>query len=326
MISVILCHHKGDFIYKAVHSIQSSINVEFEILVITSDDSLAIQGISGCFVINNYGGPAEKRNVGARLAKGEYLAFFDDDVEIEPDCLEKLMSYDMTYGKLYNMEHRNRFDEAGGYLTRTGFIWSRAGQNDIDFGQYDKGDYILSGKSASCMIRTDIFNDVGGFDEDFWILGEETDLAWRVWLHGHYVRFVPGAVAYHAFNTRFKPATEYYTSKRVHYNGCRNYITMLIKNMEAKNLWRILPIHISIWVTSSIAMMLSGKLGQGWNILKGLGYVLINFRNILRKRKEVQNRRVRTDDELWPFIYRSHAPRGYYWNRFFRYIRIGLHG
>lgn len=331
-VSAILCHHRGAFIYKAVESIKSSIGVTFEIIVVTSDDELASNGIRGCLVINNYGGPAEKRNVGARLAKGEYLAFFDDDVEIEPNCLMNFLSFitlddghGFHFGKIYNMEHRNRFDEAGGYLTSTGFIWSRAGQNDVDRGQYDSYQRIFAGKSASCIIDADTFNRVGGFDEDFWILGEESDLAWRVWLYGGQVYFNHTALAYHAFNTRFKPAREFYTSKRVHYNGCRNYITMLIKNLEARNLWRILPFHIFVWVASGIAMIITGKFGQGLNILKGLGYVVRNLPMILEKRRNVQDKRQRTDEELWPYIFRN-APKGYYKQRFLRYLSIGLHG
>ena len=332
-VSVIVCHHKGDFIYKFVNSVKSSINVTYEIIVVTSDDELALNGIPGCLVVNNYGGPAEKRNVGARLSRAPYLAFFDDDVEIEEYCivqqvwiLKRNSNYAMTYGKLYNMEYRNKFDEAGGYLTKTGFLWSRAGQNEVDKGQYDIYEDILSGKSASCIIDSETFFRVGGFDEDFWILGEETDLAWRVWLSGKKVCWVPFSVAYHAFNTKFKPATEYYTSKRVHYNGCRNYITMLIKNLEARNLWKILPVHILIWFIVATAMLFTGKCKQGFNIIAALMSVCKDIRGVLRKRKEIQEKRVRSDRELWPYIFRASPPRGYYLNRVKRYLKIGLHG
>ncbi len=330
-VSIIVCHHKGDFIYKFVESIKRSFGVIYEIIVITSDDNLASSGISGCLVFNGPSLPAEKRNIGAKLAKGEYLAFFDDDVEVTPDCLLQLKegfflhNTGMVYGKIWNMEHRDRLDEAGGYLTNTGFIWSRAGQNDIDSGQYDRSEYIFSGKSASCMIRKNVFNLVMGFDEDFGILGEESDLSWRVWLYGYRVLYYPKATAYHAFNTSMKPANDYYTSSRVQYNGCRNYITMLIKNLETHNLWRILPIHLLAWVTAGLLMFLTGKFTQGANIFKGLIYPIRNIGLILRKRRKVQNNRVIRDKELFIYIYKLPS-RSYYWQRFSRYIQIGLHG
>lgn len=339
-ISCIVCHHTGDLLNGFIESVRKSESVNYEIIVMTSNEELSLKGIKGCLVFHHIGLPAAKRNAGARIARGKYLAFFDDDVTIDPLCLYHLkeplalienMSYPphinpvMSYGRLWNMERRNRFDEAGGYLTWSGFIWSRAGQNEIDVGQYSKDEYIFAGKSASCMIRKDVFKKVGGFDEDFGILGEESDLSWRVWLYGYMVLYTPQATGYHAFNTKFKPKEKHYTVERVFKNGCRNYITMLIKNLGTKNLWRILPIHVCIWFFAGLAMILTLKIRQGLNIWSGIWYVITNYRSILAKRRVVQQRRNVIDDYIWPSIYRE-TPRGYYRQRFLRYITLGLHG
>lgn len=331
-ISVVTCHHTGEFLFGFLDSIFKStfgFNVDFEVIVITSDEELAMKGIKNCLVVHNTGLPAEKRNIGARLAKGKYLAFFDDDVEVSPDCLWQLkqglrQTIGMTYGKLWNMEHQNRFDEAGGFMTWTGFIWSRAGQNDIDSGQFDMEEYILAGKSASCMVKKDVFNKVGGFDESFGILGEETDLSWRIWLSGKCVLFMPLATGYHAFNTKFKPREKHYTSSRVHYNGCRNYLTMLIKNLGKEHLW-IVPIHALIWTFVGFAMIITLKIRQGVNILRGLWYVLSHLKEILKKRGQIQSTRITDEHTLWKVIYSS-TPRGYYKTRLLRYLTLGLHG
>lgn len=328
-VSIIVCHHKGDFIYKFVESVKKSDFSDYEIIVVTSDDLLL--SIPGCIMLRHYGMPAAKRNAGAKIALGEYFGFFDDDVEIAPDCLEHLLyaikepPTGMVYGKLHKADEPNRFDEAGGFLTSSGFIWSRAGQNIIDSGQFDSHAPIFAGKSASCIVKKDVFEKVSGFDEDFEILGEESDLSWRIWLAGYKVMFNPYATGVHYFNTKWKPAKDYYTSKRVHYNGCRNYITMLIKNLETKNLWKILPIHVSIWFFAGCAMIGTGKIAQGMNIFGGLWYVIRNLRTVLTKRSIVQKRRCIGDEKLWPSIYRV-PPRGYYWGRLKRYVSIGLHG
>lgn len=328
-VSCVICHHTGTLLFGCLESVFKSKDVTYEVIVMTSNEELAMKGIKGCLVIHHTGMPAEKRNAGVRVAKGKYIAFFDDDVTIDPLCLYHLKdglgpSIGMTYGRLWNMEHRNRFDEAGGYLTWTGFIWSRAGQNDIDKGQYSKDEYVLAGKSASCMVKKDIFQKVGGFDEDFGILGEETDLSWRIWLMGKMVLYCPQATGWHAFNTKFKPPEKYYTSSRVHFNGCRNYLTMLIKNLGKEHLW-IIPIHTVIWFIAGLAMIGTLKIRQGVNILKGIKYVLTHLKEILEKRGQTQHIRVKDDEELWPSIYRK-TPRGYAIKRFLRYLRIGLHG
>ena len=327
-ISVIVCHHKGDFIYKFVESVKKSVDVSYEIIVMSSDENVYGNGIPGCIVFNGPPMPAEKRNMGARIARGNYLAFFDDDVEISPTCLLELYTncgFSMVYGKLHKADERNRFDEAGGYLTSTGFLWSRAGQNDLDEGQFDTQETILAGKSASCMIHRTLFKKVGGFDEDFEILGEETDLSWRVWLNGGKVYFVPSATGIHYFNTKFKPVSKYYTNERVYFNGCRNYITMLIKNLEWRNLSWILPQHILIWVIAGFLMLLRGRLKSGLNIFRGLWYIVRNLGMILEKRRKVQSSRAKSDGECWTHIYRR-PPKGYYIQRFTKYITGSLHG
>ena len=326
--SVVICHHIGNLVDKCLKSVARSNNIELETIVVTDEPKRAFNANS---MIRSKAMPAEKRNIGSREATGNFIAYLDDDVEVSKDALRVLLNYckkpgvGMVFGKLHNMEHTDRFDEAGGYLTWNGFIWSRAGQNDIDVGQYDVTEPVFAGKSALCMIRKDVLYEVEGFDEDFEILGEETDLAWRVWLRGYKVLYVPEANGLHAFNTKFKPAHIYYTSKRVHVNGCRNYTTMLIKNLSTFNLWIIVPIHVICWLIAGLSMILVGKFTQGFNIFKGLFQALLWLPNTLRKRKEIQRSRSVTDRAIWPHIFRS-APRGYYLKRLGRYLQIQLHG
>lgn len=328
-ISVVVCHHTGDLLNGFIESVTKSESVSYEVIVMTSDEKLAEVGIKNTLTFHHTGLPAAKRNAGARIARGKYLAFFDDDVTIDPLCLYHLKDgikddTAMTYGKLWNMEHHNRFDEAGSFLTSTGFLWSRAGQNDIDKGQFNQDEYILAGKSASCMVLKDVFKKVGRFDEDFGILGEETDLSWRIWLSGKRVLYVPNSTGYHAFNTKFKPMEKHYTNRRVYYNGCRNYITMLIKNLGREHLW-IVPLHATIWFGAGIVMVCTGKLRQGINILTGLFSIMATLSLILTKRRRIQESRRIDESDLWPLIHRA-TPRGYYRQRFIRYITLGLHG
>ena len=328
-VSVVICHHTGDLLFPMLDSLFKSRNVNFEVIVLTSNEGLAMKGIKGCIVMHSLAMPAEKRNIGVRLSKGRYIAFFDDDVVIDPLCLYHLKNglglyVGMTYGKLWNMEHRNRFDEAGGYLTWTGFIWSRAGQNDLDEGQYDKDEFVLAGKSASCMVKKEVFNKAGGFDESFGILGEETDLSWRIWLKGYTIMYTPKATGYHAFNTKFKPKEKHYTNSRVFFNGSRNYITMLIKNLGKEHLW-IVPIHMTIWFSVACVMLLTLKVSQGLHIMKGLWYVVVNIRSILTKRQKVQETRKVNESDLWKKVYRK-TPGRYWRTRFLRYVTLGLHG
>lgn len=328
-LGVVICHHTGDLVNQCVNSVLESVGVDYTVTIVTSDMKLFEKGINGCKMVYNVGMPATKRNEAAAFMNEKYLVFMDDDVIVKPDALREL--YDavrkphvgMVFGKLFNAEHKNRLDEAGGYLTPTGFIWSRAEQNIKD--KFFREEAIFAGKSALCIISKRVFWEVGGFDDDFGILGEESDLAWRVWHSARTVLFKPTAIGYHFFNTKYKPVDKYYTSERVQYNGCRNYITMLLKNLGKENLWKIVPIHTAIWISAGLAMLITGKLKQGWNILRGVMYVIKNYKVIMRKRKVVQSQRLAGDKVIFPFIFRK-TRWGYYWQRFLRYVRIGIHG
>ena len=334
LVSVILCHHTGDFVQPCIDSIEKSLGLDWEIIVVTSVlASKRNYEFKGAKTIFFYGGPSEKRNIGAKHANGKYLFFLDDDTEVEPDFLLHMKNaldqpgVGMAYGKTLNMERRNMLDNAGSYLTWTGFLWAREESGIEDKGQFDDPEDIFAGKGAAMALRRDTFDKVGGFDPVYEILAEETDISWKVWFIGERVVWVPKAVLFHAFNTKFKPWSYYYTSKRVYYNGARNYVLMLCKFLEVKNLLRILPIHIPVWLFAGLGMILTGKWEAGLLIWKGILYHLnpINILDTIKRRSEVQKLRTKSDSQLAPFIMRSPSLM-FYIKRLIHYVQTGRHG
>lgn len=333
--SVILCHHKGEiFVPNCIKSLRKSKGVKIEIIIVTSSDFSKRPLFEADSILFSREGPSEKRNIGASQAKGDYLFFLDDDTEVEPDFILNMVkaldqpNVGMAYGKTYNMERRRMLDNAGSYLTWTGFLWAREESGQVeDKGQFDEPEEIFAGKGAAMALRRDSFDMVGGFDPIYEILAEETDISWKIWFIGEKVMWVPDAVLYHAFNTKFKPWNYYYTNKRVYYNGCRNYILMLLKFMEWKNLIRILPFHMMVWFMAGFGMILSGKWEAGILIWKGILYHFnpINILNTLKRRKKTQDLRTLSDKELFKTI--MIQPKfSFYWKRFFHYIQTGRHG
>ena len=324
MISCIICHHTGVFIHKCVESIRKSIGVQYEIIVITSNVHLKVDNAK-VYYFNE--GPAGKRNLGACYARGDYLAFFDDDTIIMPYCLQemqRLVECGMVYSKLLTMG-TNRFDDAGSHLGGWGFLIERS-KNVEDTGQFNYYQSILAGKSASCMIKRNIFERIGGFDTSFFMFGEETDLSWRVWLAGFKVFFMPYAVTYHAFNTPLKDVKQFYSQKTIHYHGCKNYITMLIKNLEWKNLIWILPKHLLVWVLVGFIFILKLEFQKAGYTFRGIGYNFWHFRAILRKKCYLNAHiRIKKDKEIAQYIFLA-TPFSYYINRFITYIAKGRSG
>jgi GT2 family glycosyltransferase len=332
-VTAIICHHKGTLVDKAIESLQNQREVNVDIIVVTTGqenvDRLK-EKYPLIFVLDVEGGPAKKRNVGVHFARSELIAFFDDDIVAFPyavfymcQSLER-ESVGAVFGRLMNMEYTNRFDEAGSFLTWSGFLYARCESGIEDKGQFDKECPILAGKSASMMVKRSVFLNVGGFDELYGILGEETDLAWRIWLRGHSVMWCPKSRTLHAFNTRFKPA-DFYTPARVYLNGCRNYLMMLVADLEIKNLIIPFLVQTLVWVSAAVGFFITGKFEASKNIFKGLYGFIKNLRATMRKRFVVQRMRVISDRDLLPLV--SHNPSiTYYLKRFVHYIYTGRHG
>jgi len=329
-VSCILCHHKGEELIKnSIESLLSQKNVEVEIIVASSVPGANFEGTRTIYV---EGGPAHKRNVAFRFAQHNLVAFFDDDIRAYPTAvyemakvLEERPDVGMVFGKLLKMDNIKRLDEAGSFLTPSGFLWARAESNKIDTGEFNEIEPILSGKSASCMIKRRVFIESGMFDMTYEILGEETDLSWRVWLCGYKVLFVPKSITLHAFDTKFKPK-DFYVPKRVYFNGCRNYLTMLYTNLGKKRWIFPIMIQLMVWSLSALGMFLTGRREASVYILKGMFYFFRNIKTIWKKRKLIQWKiRKISDKELMPIILKNVGFR-YYLVRFYRYIKLGLHG
>lgn len=336
-VSVIIVNHNGiEFVGACLRSVLDSEYKDFEVVFVdngSTDGSLhQVKKAFGNdprlrFVENRSSvGPAVGRNRGAKVAKGEYLIFLDNDTQVDKnwigeltEVLERDSSIGAGQAKLLRWGTDKLYDCAGDYLGPMGFLIERS-RGAKDTGQFDYVADILSAKSAASIIRRGLFEKIGGFDEDFYMYLEETDLSWRVWLSGFRVVFVPSAVVYHAFNTPKKDFRRYYPKYVVRYYGCRNYISTLIKNLEFINLIRFLTLHISCWILLAVFFFLKGNPGDTFYILKGIGWNILNAGLLFKKRRYVNRyiRRARDESILQRVTDKKRA--GYYLGKAFAYL------
>ncbi len=336
LVSVIIVNHNGiEFVDACLKSVLNSEYKNFEIIFVdngSTDGSLgyvkkAFGNESRLRFVENRSsvGPAVGRNNGSKIAKGEYLIFLDNDTKVTAgwitglvEALEKDTSIGAAQAKLLRMD-TDLYDCAGDYLGPLGFLIERS-RGQADKGQLDFTADILSAKSAASIIRKDLFDRIGGFDVDYYMYLEETDLSWRVWLAGFRVLFVPRAIVYHAFNTPKKDFKRYYPKYIVRYYGCRNYITTLIKNLECINLIKFLILHVACWFLLSIFFFLKGNPKDSFYILKGIGWNILNIGSLCEKRNHnnLYIRKVRDKYILDKIMERNKA--GYYLGKAFAYL------
>lgn len=319
---IIVSYNAEKFIGKCLKSVEKSRFKDFEVIVVDngSKDGSAkiISKYCHYFVRNDTNlGSCEARNQGARVARGKYLIFFDCDTEVDINCIseyvkafEKYPDVGAMHGKSLNMEFRDKFDSTGELFDQFGFLSDRAG-GVKDRGQFDFVADIASGKACSYAIRADLFKKIGRYDKDFFFFVEEPDLDMRVWLLGKRVIFLPSAVCWHAFNTRFKNSLNYYSRYLVRYYGPRNYILMLLKNFSWGRLLRMLPLQILALLSLAVLFIIRGKFKDGYYILRGISWNLTNWSYLMKKRAVVQRMRM-VDDNNLDFLFKKGSMSAYF--------------
>lgn len=321
-LSIIIVNYNGkEYVDKCIKSILESHASSFEIIVSdngSQDRSVEYlknkynQSLDKIFFVGldkNYG-PSRARNEGVKIARGKYLCFLDNDTEVEKEWFnevklefEKDEKIGIVQCKLLLSKERNKLDYVGEYIGQNGFLVQRAQTGEVDHGQYDQKVEILAAKSAGMFIRKKVFERIGGFDSDYFIYVEETDLGWRCWLMGYRVVFIPKSIVYHEFGTSTLILGKNKNNYNAKFHGCKNYILTLVKNLGLVSLLRILPLHIFLWIGLAwYALIIKREWKVFYWIHKGIVWNAINIKRNIYKRRIIQKRREINDDNLFKII------------------------
>lgn len=214
----------------------------------------------------NYGF-AEGYNKALEQLEHPYALLLNSDVEVTEGWLKPLLDYMESHPntaacqpKIRAQRHPSAFEHAGaagGYMDSLGYPFCRGRIMDVveeDNGQYDQVAQVFWATGAALMVRTDVYQQMGGLDGRFFAHMEEIDLCWRMRCRGWKLVCVPQSVVYHVGG-----ATLNKSNPRKTYLNFRNNLLMIYKNASEKSLKTILRWRTWLDMTAMIQMLLTGK-------------------------------------------------------------------
>ena len=211
LVSIIIpVYNQFDYTYKCISSIVNTVtDIPYEIIIgddMSTDNTKEIEKYFTNIRVNKNEsdhGFLMNCNRAARLAKGKYILFLNNDTQVQKNWLSslvKLIEGDEKIGMVGSklVYPDGTLQEAGGIIWSDASGWNYGhGKNPElpEFNYVKEADYI---SGASIMIRASLWNEIGGFDERYKpAYFEDSDLAFEVRKHGYKVMYQPESVVVH---------------------------------------------------------------------------------------------------------------------------------
>ncbi len=211
LVSIIIpVYNQFQYTYYCLKSIlKNSYDVSYEIIIaddVSDDLTVNIYEVAeNITVVRNEENLRFLKNCNnaAKKAKGKYILFLNNDTQVMDDWLQPLIDLiessddiGMVGSKLIYPD--GKLQEAGGIVWGDGHAWNYGHDQNPqmpEFNYVKEVDYI---SGAALMIRADLWNEIGGFDEYFApAYCEDSDLAFEVRKHGYKLMYQPLSVVVH---------------------------------------------------------------------------------------------------------------------------------
>jgi GT2 family glycosyltransferase len=226
-------------------------------------------------------------NVGFRAAQGEILLSLNNDTEAEPHFVEALVvallenpEAGIVAAKMRLFDRRDTLHSAGDGYGVDGIPFNR-GVWQRDEGQFDEPGRIFGGCGGAVAYRRAMLDEVGLFDESFFMYCEDVDLNWRAQLAGWRCWYTPEAVVYHKLSATGGGAiASFYTGRNTLWVIAKNYPGMLLRRY-----WpQVLRAQLS--VTRNALRAWRGEAARAR--LRGQVTGLLGWPKMVKKRRVIQ--------------------------------------
>jgi GT2 family glycosyltransferase len=248
LVSVVVVNYNGrHFLEDCFHSLTQQTYRNYEMILVDNgsiDDSISFMKEHYPDVhlvqLSSNTGFAGGTNAGIKEAKGEFILTLNNDTCVISDFIEKLcqpMIRDPTVGMCASkmISPDKKINSTGICISRSGAAWDRGGFEQ-DTGQYDHEEEVFGPCAGAALYRKTMLDEIGLFDEDFFLYMEDVDLAFRARLAGWKCIYTPDARVIHQHG-----GTAGFQSDLSIYYGNRNLVLYVLKNFPIRILFFCFP-------------------------------------------------------------------------------------
>ncbi len=194
------------------------------------------------------GGFAKGYNDALQNINADIYGLVNSDIEVTEGWLSPIISTfkndpktAIIQPKILDYKNKSKFEyagAAGGFIDKYGYPYCRGrifSDLETDYKQYDDVIDIFWASGACFFIRSKVFHELHGFDEDYFAHQEEIDLCWRAKNLQKTIKYVGSSTVYHVGGATLKEE-----SPRKTFLNFRNSLFTLVKNTPKNNLFLII--------------------------------------------------------------------------------------
>lgn len=323
LASVIIPTLAADFrLRECVESLARQTRRDFEIIVVDNSGAGLVRrngSAPGARILENSrnAGFGAAINQGLEVSSATYIAILNDDAVAHPrwlDCLVRALARRPDAGMCapaVRLYREDRLDSAGMLVAPDASSKQRG--HGRPPGDFPVAEEVLFPSGSAALYRRAMLEELGGFDNHFFLYCEDTDLGLRARWAGWKCLYEPEAVVEHHYSHssgRASPLKAYYVE--------RNRLFVLAKNFPARMLLAA-PFATLARYLWHVWYLLEGRgsaarfRAEGyasprmlWYVVRAHGALLANLGRLLRQRREIRAR-ARITPAVFRHLVRCHS-------------------
>lgn len=314
-VSVVIPNLNGmKYLQVCLDSLRAQTTRDFEVIMVdngSEDESVAFVRESYPEVRlieldRNYGF-CRAVNIGIKAAATPYVILLNNDIEAERRFVANMLSGIKRYpdcfsasAKMLQMYQRDKIDNGGDYYCALGWAFTMGKDRGADTCTAERK--IFAACAGAAIYRTEVFKEIGYFDEKHFAYLEDIDIGYRARIFGYRNCYLPEAIVYHAGSGT---SGSRYNEFKIRYSS-RNNVYLIYKNMPLLQIVLNSPFLLIGFI---VKMCFFIRQGHGLVYLKGLlkGFEMARQGQKVKFRSGHLKNYLRIQLELWLNILRRAA-------------------